>query len=123
MGTAGKVVLGLLLAGGLGAGLYFAFRKKVVVKKDEPGNMKDPATADQFELFKKTMIATGSDMFEGAGTERIAEMKSKFIKNLNQYDVVDLQRLASMKEKEWNAADKVKFVQLFQKWTGKKIVS
>lgn len=43
MGTVGKVVLGLVLAGGLGIGLYFAFRKKVdeggdgAADKDEGG--------------------------------------------------------------------------------------
>lgn len=81
-----------------------------------PGN----ATPDQFD--KLVEKAKGSsNIFYGLSTEKFKELLNKWTANLTKSDAEVLITTMGKKEKDWTPTERIKFTELFIKWTGKHI--
>jgi len=112
--------LGILAAIGIGFGIYAYKKKKSATTtsvKEIPGN----ATPDQFNKLVETANKGGSDWFQGATPEKLKEFLTKWTANLTKSDGEVLITTIGKKEKDWTPTEKIKFTELFTKWTGKKI--
>jgi dsDNA-binding SOS-regulon protein len=104
------------------AGWYFlSYRPKQAAKSGDGKSTGNKATFDQYDKFVDTATKGGSDILQGASASKLTEMRNKFVANLSKNDADKMIAILSKKEREWTASEKIDFVALFAKWTGKNL--